>query len=151
MLAKKDRVCSLTAAFHHLCPQRRCLKAILLPHRPLNHHRHQKYHCALAATTAGAPSAGDSSHELTTLSASPGYTLIMIWCPSCKKSLINECSPECYTCQDQRFYHSLQYKDELLGRLNDESTFWMPRVNVFFFLFKRNKHMKDKKRNTVLL
>jgi hypothetical protein len=43
---------------------------------------------------------------------SPCYTLELIWSPSCKNSLIDENSSECYTCQDQRFYCSHQYEDE---------------------------------------
>jgi hypothetical protein len=43
---------------------------------------------------------------------SPGYTLVMIWCPSCKTNLIDNRDFECYPCQDRRFYYSVDYEDE---------------------------------------
>jgi hypothetical protein len=43
---------------------------------------------------------------------SPGYTLVMIWCPSCKKNLIDNRDFKCYPCQDRRYYYTTAYEDE---------------------------------------
>jgi hypothetical protein len=42
----------------------------------------------------------------TSSSSTPGYTLTMIWCPSCKKNLIDNRDFECCMCQDKRYYCS---------------------------------------------
>jgi hypothetical protein len=57
-----------------------------------------------------APSAARPAEISST--ARSGYTLVMIWCPSCKKNLIDNHDFECYMCQERRYYLSLQYKDE---------------------------------------
>jgi hypothetical protein len=54
----------------------------------------------------------------TSTSISPGYTLVFKWCPNCKTSLIDSHDFECYACQDRRYYCSLEYEEERLGRLN---------------------------------
>jgi hypothetical protein len=44
--------------------------------------------------------------------STPGYTLVMIWCPSCNNNLIDNRDIECYMCQDQRYHRSFYYEDK---------------------------------------
>jgi hypothetical protein len=36
---------------------------------------------------------------------SPGYTVVLKWCPNCKTSLMDSREFECYACQDRRYYY----------------------------------------------
>ncbi len=57
-----------------------------------------------------APSA--TQPAVTAPASGSGYTLVLIWCPFCKKNRINNRDFECYMCQEKRYYRSLQYEDE---------------------------------------
>jgi hypothetical protein len=43
---------------------------------------------------------------------SPGYTIVFKWCPSCKKSLMDNREFECYAFQDRRYYCSMENEQE---------------------------------------
>ncbi len=42
----------------------------------------------------------------------PGYTIVYIWCPNCKNSLMDNRDFECYACQDRRYYYAADYEQE---------------------------------------
>jgi hypothetical protein len=50
--------------------------------------------------------------DLPTPSTSPGYTIVYLWCPNCKTSLMDNREFECYACQDRRYYYSVDYEQE---------------------------------------
>ncbi len=58
------------------------------------------------------PSPSAAQPAETSSSSRSGYTLVMIWCPFCKKNLIDNLDFECYMCKEIRYYLSLQYEDE---------------------------------------
>jgi hypothetical protein len=57
--------------------------------------------------TAATPAA-----RLAEAPSSSGYTLVLMWCPSCKTNMIDNRDYECYMCQEKRYYRSLEYEDE---------------------------------------
>jgi hypothetical protein len=59
---------------------------------------------SLLVSASGIRSPAPSAVQPAEASTSPrsGYTLIMIWCPFCKKNLIDNHDFECYTCQEKK-------------------------------------------------
>jgi hypothetical protein len=95
-----------------LSPRRAPSPLVLAP-APATGKRSPSPTCPPAPSAAQPANTAPAATALASRSAPrPGYTLVLIWCPTCKKSLIDNRDYECYMCQERRYYLSLEYEEE---------------------------------------
>jgi hypothetical protein len=65
-----------------------------------------------AATQPASTQPAATQPAATVPASGSGYTLVLMWCPFCKNNLIDNRDFECYTCEEKRYYRSLEYEDD---------------------------------------